>query len=215
VPEASPGPAAPIEPEDSYFERLAAPLPAILVPKEEVPEGHEREAETAAQRAARRLRSRLPPGYEPKSGADLTFDPRIAYEIALGIATPSEVFTKYGVPLDSARAMIGNEVFLTTLRKYKEEVTASGISFRLKAKIQAEDLLTHSYLMATDPEVPDSVRADLIKWTAKMAGLEPDAKDKSGAHAGGFQLNIMFAGAAPAAGRVIEAEVVRVEEDKS
>jgi hypothetical protein len=116
VPEASPGPAAPIEPEDSYFERLAAPLPAILVPKEEVPEGHEREAETAAQRAARRLRSRLPPGYEPKSGADLTFDPRIAYEIALGIATPSEVFTKYGVPLDSARAMIGNEVFLTTLR---------------------------------------------------------------------------------------------------
>ena len=43
-----------------------------------------------------------------------------------------------------------------------------------------------------------AVRADLIKWTAKMAGLEPSEKDKGmgGGTGAGFTLNITFAGGA-------------------
>lgn len=172
--------------------------------------GEGERAESVAERDARRLDERLP-GYRPTPASELSFDPRIAYEIALGVDSPTAVFAKYGIAESHAVKLATNEAFGATLRKYKEEISASGISFKLKAKIQAEDLLTHSYLMATDPEVPPAVRADLIKWTARVAGLEPKEKDNGAGGAGGFTLNISFAGepaAATVGGRVIEGTVV-------
>lgn len=186
---------------DTYYERLAAPLQPLS-------DG----GETLAQREARRLANRFPEGYEPRSGADLTFDPRIAYELALGVTSPAKVFEKYGVGLDAAKALIALPHFISTVRTYKEELVEKGVTFRLKAKIQAEDLLTHSYVLATDPEVPAAVRADLIKWTAKMAALEPQEKDKGGGAAGaGFTLNITFAGSPVSAGRLIEGTVEEIK----
>lgn len=199
--------AQPVPPGDSYYERLAAPLQPLLSGDE-----------TLAQREARRLRHRLPEGYEPRSGADLTFNPLIAYELALGVSSASAVFAKYGLTLEEAKRLIGLPHFLQTIREYKDELTSKGVTFRLKAKIQAEDLLTHSYVLATDPEVPAAVRADLIKWTAKMAALEPGEKDKGGGAAGaGFTLNITFARDTALAGstaRLIDGQATLVEEIK-
>lgn len=199
LPQAKPVPAG-----DTYYERLAAPLQPLS--------GGD---ETLAQREARRLAARFPEGYEPRSGADLTFDPRIAYELALGVTTPAGVFEKYGVSLEEAKRLIALPHFIQTVKVYKEELTEKGVTFRLKAKIQAEDLLTHSYVLATDPEVPAAVRADLIKWTAKMAALEPGEKDKGGGAAGaGFTLNITFAGnPASAGGITIEGEKAQLIEE--
>lgn len=186
-------------PEGSYYERLAR---EERVEDDTEPSGSRRE--NRDERDARRMGERLPQGYEPKSGADLTFDPRMAYELALELDSPTEIMERYGVSEARARELISNPAFITTVKKYREEIVAGGVGFRLKAKMQAEDLLTHSYLLATDPEVPASVRADLIKWTAKVADLEP--KEKKGEGQGnGFVLNITFTGDRPAA--TIEGEV--------
>lgn len=182
----------------SYYEDLAR---VVRVPDE----SGAMHPEMPDVREARRLAERLPAGYKPTSGAELTFDPRIAYEIALGVDQAGAVFEKYGLAEEQAGALAANPAFMATVAKYQEEVLASGVSFKLKAKIQAEDLLTHSYLIATDPEAPMSVRADLIKWTARVAGLEPKEEKGSGA-GGGFTLNISFAGDRPV-GNVIEGEL--------
>lgn len=183
----------------SYYENLAR---VVRVPDE----SGQMHPEVQDVREARRLAERLPAGYRPASGAELTFDPRIAYEIALGVDQPGAVFGKYGMDEEQAASLAANPAFVATVAKYQEEVLASGVSFKLKAKIQAEDLLTHSYLIATDPEAPMSVRADLIKWTARVAGLEPK-EEKGGGAGGGFTLNISFAGDRPV-GNVIEGELV-------
>lgn len=188
-----------IAPESgSYYEDLAR---VVRVPDE----SGAMHPEMPDVREARRLAERLPAGYKPTSGAELTFDPRIAYEIALGVDRPEAIFEKYGLSELSAEKLVLSPAFTATVAKYQEEVLASGVSFKLKAKIQAEDLLTHSYLIATDPEAPMSVRADLIKWTARVAGLEPKEEKGSGA-GGGFTLNISFAGDRPV-GNVIEGEL--------
>lgn len=156
----------------------------------------------------------LPEGYAKESAAEMSFDPRLAYELALGLDGAEQIFEKYGYDHTQAGRLIKFAPFAATIKKYKEEIQASGISFKLKAKIQAEDLLTHSYAMATDPMVPPAVRADLIQWTAKMAELEP-VRDKGTTGQGSnqsFQLNITFAGqptVAVNAVPVIEGEVVR------
>ena len=188
----------PVE-ERPYFEHLAR-LERVL----DMDTG-EKHIEVPVQRDARRLTERLPEGYKPTTAADMTFDPRIAYEIALGIDTPASVFEKHGYSNEQAAALVAVPSFVATIKKYQEEILAGGISFKLKAKMQAEDLLSHSYIIATDPEAPMAVRADLIKWTAKMAGLEPVA-DKGSGQTGGFVLNISFAGDKPV-GRVIEGDV--------
>lgn len=154
--------------------------------------------------------AQLPVGYQKKSAMEMTFDPRLAYELALEMDAPLVVFSKYGFDEDAAREMLLNKPFIATVKKYKEEILESGISFKLKAKIQAEDLLTHSYAMAVDPTTPPAVRADMIKWTAKVAGLEPTPSKDQGTGGGGgqFQLNIQFHGQGPAVitPRVIEGE---------
>lgn len=144
---------------------------------------------------------------------ELSFDPRLAYELALELDSPAAIFARYGYDTDGIRHLLSHATFKSTLQKYKEEIREGGVSFKLKAKIQAEDLLTHSYALAVDPQTPASVRADLIKWTAKVADLEPK-QDKNAVQAGqGFQLNITFAGNQPtvalSGGPVIEGEVSR------
>jgi len=186
---------------DSAYDELALPGPL---------------GETPNMRDARRLGAQLPEGYVPESGAAMAFDPRIAYELALGVDTAGNIMRKYGYTLEAARALFAVPGFIATVTKYRNEITEQGVSFRLKAKIQAEDLLSHSYVLATDPEVPASVRADMIKWTARMAGLEPSEKDKAGSGGGGagsgFTLNITFSGGGetPGPGRVIDVTPGRI-----
>lgn len=188
---------------DDYYKDLAR---RVAVPDVQVIDEGMR-SENQDERDARRLTERLPPGYKPESGSDMSFDPRLAYELALGLTKPHEVFEKYGLEQERAVELVRTPAFIATVRKYKQEIEEGGVSFRLKAKIQAEDLLTHSYLIATDPETPASVRADLIKWTARVADLEPrDSKEKGAA--GGFNLSITFAGEKP--GAIITAE--RIDE---
>lgn len=123
------------------------------------------------------------------------WDPRLPYELALEMGEPLDVFKKYDYSTDEATALLKRPAFAAQLRKYRDDIVAGGVSFKLKAKLQAEELLAHSYEIATDPEAPPTVRADLIKWTAAVADLGP-TKDKGdggvGAGGGGFVLNITF-----------------------
>lgn len=159
-----------------------------------------------------RQADRMPPGYKILDPASFGFDPRLAYELALELEDAGDVFDRYGYDRDAAVELLGNVLFIRTVKDYKAQVQESGVSFKLKAKIQAEDLLSHSYQIATDPNMPASVRADLIKWTAAVAELGPK-KDSAGGPGGGSALTlaITFAGDQPPSTMVIgqpEREVI-------
>lgn len=142
-------------------------------------------------RADIRQAQRLPDGYRVASAAELTFDPRLAYELALGIDDAHEIFPRYNFTREQAIVLCSKAVFIATVKEYKAYINANGLSFKVKARMQAEDLLTHSYEMATDTDTPAAVRADLIKWTAKMGELEPKtATDGQGG--GNFVLNLIL-----------------------
>ena len=71
--------------------------------------------------------------------------------------------------------------FRRQVDEFYEEIIEQGLSFRTKAKLQAEDMLAISHRMVVNPDTPAAVRADLIKWTAKMADLEPKQQLKAAA----------------------------------
>lgn len=146
-------------------------------------------------RSEQRQQARLPDGYKPLQFPGMDFDPRLTFELALQLDPATEVFARHGY--DEARAvkLAGNPVFQRALKAYVEDVKTHGVTFKQKARVMAEDLLTHAYEIATDAEAPSSTRADLIKWTAKVAGYEPKSNEDV-AQGNGFALQIVFSGEA-------------------
>lgn len=122
---------------------------------------------------------------------------RMCCELALDMENADVIFASYGYNEEQAVELVESPAFIAMLERITREVRESGLSFRMKARAQAEELLATSFEMATDPYISASVRADLIKWTGKMAGHEPKEKDESKLGIGGLTLSITFAGQAP------------------
>lgn len=129
---------------------------------------------------------------------------RLAVELALNMDDAQAVFARHGHDIEAAAALIENPVFITLLERVTDEVRENGTSFKMKARLQAEELLATSYDMATDPLISPAVRAQLIQWTSKVAGLEPKDKEESKG-GGGLTLSITFTGQQPQ--QVIEGRV--------
>lgn len=124
---------------------------------------------------------------------------QLAVELALRLEEPEAIFARYGYTAEDGAALIGNPAFGDMLTRVAGEVQESGLSYRVKARAIAEELLPHAFEMATDPMTSSAVRADLIKWAAKVGGLEPSTKGEDAKGGGGFSLSITFAGEQPTA----------------
>jgi hypothetical protein len=68
------------------------------------------------------------------------------------------------------------------------------MTFKLKARAQAEELLTTSWMLIHDSAVSPAVKADLIKSTVKWAGLEPKGEVTNEGNGGGVRININLGG---------------------
>lgn len=149
--------------------------------------------------------ARLPNLHHEKSASIVAWDPRLALDIVLqGVDKAMEVFTKYKIDQPAAMELLQNPVFQKQLKDYAAEIETSGMSYRMKARILAEDLLPHAYDLATDTLYPAAVRADMIQWMTKVADLEPaKANGKDVPQTGGFSLQILFAGQAPGSAAVV------------
>ncbi len=64
-------------------------------------------------------------------------------------------------------------VFLMKVNSLREEIKEKGLTFRLKARAQAEELLITSWGLIHSPEVSPTVKEKLIANTIRWGGLEP------------------------------------------
>lgn len=101
---------------------------------------------------------------------------RLAFDVALtleGSGKIPEVLEEHNVTLTDLKVFNEDPVFLRRVGDYRQEIREKGLSFRLKARMQAEELLTTSWTIIHDAAVSPAVKADLIKSTVKWADLEP------------------------------------------
>lgn len=122
---------------------------------------------------------------------------RLAVELALNINDAEDIFDQYGYSPDAAAELVENPAFVLLMQQAQRSVVEDGLSFRMKAKLMAGELLPYAHDIATDPLQSAAVRADLIKWAAKVADYEPKQMKDEGKTGGGLTLSITFAGAAP------------------
>jgi hypothetical protein len=133
----------------------------------------------------------LPLNYQP-------WTDRFAMDVALLLEksgdTLDDVMARHGITADQVTKYNADPLFLKKVNDLREEVREKGVTFKLKARAQAEELLTTSWTLIHSAEVSPSVKADLIKSTVKWAGLEPKGDQAVEGMGGGVTISINLAG---------------------
>lgn len=129
--------------------------------------------------------------YEHKDPTELGFPHLLPLELALGESTPREICEQYDITKDQFKRMLALPGFIKAYEEAKNIVT-NGMGFRIKAQLQAEELLKTSWALIHNSGTPSHVKADLIKHTWKVAGYEPKDEKGAGAGLGGLQINIQL-----------------------
>lgn len=118
---------------------------------------------------------------------------RIAFDLALvleaQLGSVADLLSFHNISADDLLEYQKDKVFLKTVQECREDIAKNGLSFKLKARAQAEELLNTSYMLIHHPDIPASVKADLIKSTVKWAGLESPVQTGEGA-GGGVKITI-------------------------
>lgn len=140
---------------------------------------------------------------------------RLAFDVALTLEgsgeTLQEIMGRHNITANDILAFNADPIFLKKVEHYRGEVRDKGLTFKLKARAQAEELLTTSWLLIHDPAVSPAVKADLIKSTVKWAGLEPKDSAPGDGGTGGVKITINL-GPDPRDSRTIEATTIEAED---
>ena len=123
---------------------------------------------------------------------------RLAFDVALMLEGSGEkldeVVERHQIEAAEIEVYNTDPVFLRRVAQYRDEIRERGLTFKLKAKAQAEELLTTSWLLIHDADVSPAVKADLIKSTVKWAGYEPRNDIGVADSGGGVRITINLGG---------------------
>lgn len=114
---------------------------------------------------------------EARNPSDLGFPPMLPYELAMGVDTPRNICAAYGLTRERFALLIAHPVFVKAYQEAVEALKVDGMSFKVKARLQAEAYLDTAFIMAQNVGTADSVRADIIKNTVRWAGYDAKATD--------------------------------------
>ena len=113
----------------------------------------------------------------PPNPVNTGYPAGLALELALKIAKPSKVLETYGVNRVEWDRIRKIPAFQIEFRELTEKAKEKGFSYQMKAAAQSEALLQTTWDLINDRGTPASVRADMIKFTARTAGYDQkDAK---------------------------------------
>lgn len=137
---------------------------------------------------------------------------RLAFDVALMLEGSgealNEILDRHNRTVADITQYNADATFNRQVESYREDIRDKGLTFRVKARAQAEELLTTSWVMIHDEDVSPSVKADLIKSTVKWAGLEVKGTEDSGSGGAGVSITINLGDKNdPKDARVINAEV--------
>jgi hypothetical protein len=125
--------------------------------------------------------------------ATIGFPPTLPIEVAMRVAPIRDICEAYDLNREDWEALRHDPLFIIAVAEAKKALSKEGMSFKMKARLQSEELLKTSWTMihASSDEVPPNVKADLIKFTIRAAGLDGSKDQVANAVASNaLQINI-------------------------
>ena len=128
----------------------------------------------------------------PPHQAELSpsWPPRLAFDLALGLDTEETILDRHFISPQQWDTLRTNPGFLKELVEQKRSMMENGVTFRAKARIQAEEYLLVLDRLATSPNIDPKVQLEAIRSIVKWAGLEPKEEKGEAASQQNIQINI-------------------------
>lgn len=136
--------------------------------------------------------ARVIPTLPERNPAELSWPATLPVELALAEMPVPEICAEYDITREEYEALRLNPRFRTEVAECRDMLKREGMSFKIKAQLQSGELLKTSWQMIHDSTNPATVRADLIKWTARVGGLEPKTGGELGPGIAPLQINIQL-----------------------
>lgn len=140
----------------------------------------------------------LPPAVQPTrvlnphDPSEIEAWPRnLPIEIALQTGPIDKLVEAYKISPDEWAVLSTNPDFQAEVEAQREALKTEGMSFKMKARLQAEEMLRTSWQMVHNPDTPAPQRVDLIKTTFRVAGYD----NKEGTNIGnavGLSINLIL-----------------------
>lgn len=132
---------------------------------------------------------------DSKDPTRLVWPPTLPIELALKTASPAELRVEYGYSEEEWARLPTVPAFMKDLAQAVEMVRQEGMSFKLKARLIAEENLAEVFKMVREShgDVPPAVKAKLIELNARWAGFDPKSTGEggpAGATTNALQINI-------------------------
>lgn len=131
-------------------------------------------------------------GKTPSDPSEFGFPATLPLELALKEKPVADLCKAYGIDRDGWEKLRHDPLFVAAVAGYVEELKKDGMSFKLKARLQAEVLLATSFKLihSNNDDVPPQVKADLIKFTIRAAGLDGSKDQAQSGPQNALQINI-------------------------
>lgn len=113
----------------------------------------------------------IAPVYAPQVVAPWTA--ALAFDVALGLDTIETLLERHGITPQDWEHIAGNHLFNRQVAEQAREMGETGVSFRGKARVQAEMYLVDLDKMIASPGTDQKVKLEAIRSVVKWAGLEP------------------------------------------
>lgn len=142
----------------------------------------------------------------------LEIPPKMVLEIASGMEDPAAIAERYGFDESEWSLLRNHAPFIKQVDEKKQELSASGYTFRMKAAVAAEAILEEVSKKALLPEASFHTQLEALKFTSRAAGLDAPPKEIQETSPG-FSITINLGNGnsveinAPQKGNVIESEV--------
>lgn len=116
------------------------------------------------------------------------WDKRLVMDVVLG-ASEEVILEEYELTVFAYRRILADPRFQTSVDKMHEELSKDGMSFKLKAQLQAEAMLDENWKLVHSPLTDPAVKVRAIANTARWAGYDAPPQ-QGGLGTGGFSINI-------------------------
>lgn len=124
--------------------------------------------------------------------ARMGYPPTLPIEFALRTADPESIRQAYGYTEVEWLDIVQSDRFRKDVELSHEMLQLEGMTFKSKAKLQAEELLKTAWKMIHEQAgvIPPAVKADLLKFIIRVAGLDAGAEKGNSSPGNALQINI-------------------------
>lgn len=141
----------------------------------------------------------LPPVFHAPTAAQpgdtFGLPPQCLHDVAAEIDELPTIASRWSIPLRRLKQLLESPSIKLQVEQKRAEMKASGVTFRMKAEVLAEDIMLEAYHAAKDPEASNAFKLEAAKWLTKIADREP--KQNTMAPGTGFSLQINIPSTTP------------------